>query len=55
MGGATEFEGRVEVCFGNQFGTICDDEWNNDAAAVVCRQLNYSISSKLEASRCTYT
>lgn len=40
--GTTENEGRVEICFGNEFGTICDDSWDRKEATVVCRQLGYS-------------
>ena len=40
--------GRVEVCFGNIWGTICNRTWNDVAANIACRQLGYTASSMLQ-------
>ena len=39
--GTDSSEGEVEICSSNGFRSICDDDWDNNDARVVCRQLGY--------------
>ena len=41
VGSKNAYEGRVEICFHNAWGTVCDDSWEDTDAAVVCQQLGY--------------
>ena len=46
MGGLTDYQGRVEICINNLWGTICYSSsrynyWDINDARVVCRNLGH--------------
>ena len=48
FGGSTDYEGTVEICINNAWGTISDDSgWGYEEAQTVCNALGYNASGMI--------
>ena len=44
--GSSSNEGRVELCYQEVWGTVCDAKWDRNNTLVACRQLGLPLDSK---------
>ena len=47
VGGSNQYDGRIEICINNRWGSVCSNNWDATDASVACKQLGYSEHSKL--------
>ena len=45
VGGSSDLNGRVEICYNEAWGTICDNQFDSADSSVVCAQLGFSRNS----------
>ena len=41
VNGTTKLDGRLEICYNETWGTICDNFWSVEDANVACKQLGF--------------
>lgn len=42
INGSVPYQGRIEICWNETWGTICDQSWSTFDAQVACRQLGFA-------------
>ena len=41
-GGEVEYEGNLNVCHSEEWGSVCSEAWSRANSVVVCRQLGFT-------------
>lgn len=54
VGGVCRMQGRLEVFFNGEWGTVCDDFFDYKGARVVCRQLGARYNLLFSGSELTF-
>ena len=52
--GTKGYEGRLEVCINQVWGTVCSLSWDSTEIKVACRQLGYQELGMLSLSKFCY-
>lgn len=47
VNGTNPLEGRVELCVNNAWGTICDSEFSEDLADIICNQTGFKYNGRI--------
>ena len=53
VGGTSNADGRVEMCYNRFWGPVCHSSWSTTDANVVCGQLGYQRKGTVRIRTCT--